>query len=830
MVKRSAVTEDVTSIMHRTATTLVMNAGQADCLAELAPAKSDGYAGSRLGSLTRRVLLLAVFAVTLVGGARLIGVNVEGLTGRIIIDDSLYYIVPAQHLLAGQGYSFDGEKRTNGVQPLWAMIVVLLTAACPNNASILYVVVIVAALFWIGAGVVLYRALRCFNPWIALLVLVGWLMTGFWNRLAFQGMENGIHAFLFAWIIAYGVRYLRLPSEVAKQSDGPAFYWQLGILLGLFALARVDSALLALLMGIVIWLGLVRPGGTGRVKLNWRGAIWLTIPGAILFGGTLFGSWLYFGSAMPLSGYVKQYYQKAWGPLHGGPVEELHWHAKYLWDIATWPVGRHFEHGAVPHRAIAWWSLVLLKWLLAIGTTYGLYRLLRRRGSVLSPPLVVFGVVLAAFVGLHFAIYSIAMSHFTTYGTWYFAAEFLALWIGFGVGLALFGSWVAACLQSLGARVAEPAVVAIVTGTVALLMILAAPRAVWPLPERDARRATFYRSAEWLTANLPPRQKVASFSSGFQAFFAPSHQMINLDGLVNDREYFERYLRPERIEQYLRDREIGYFSDYATQSRWKSGKYWSIDLSTLQLLQWFPISGDLSCGIWKARFDQPPADVLAPCEGPHNRVAQVQFAGRVLGRYPTVGEEGLREALEKGPNLRVVTSIVDPVSRSLTHVLVPAEQLPLGIVEGNCGCEQRAGASFGSTLRLVGYDLPYRMLAQGRRLVISRYWKLEEEVKTKSTFSILLGLRRSDAQSLEGNGGLGELLHVTQPAYGTRSLDTWRQGEVVAETYSLSLSPALKRGHYGLMMAVEDAAGKRLPVAGPQATGRAYYLGDIELE
>ena len=275
--------------------------GNAADAALLIDSRVRDQASARAGATLRGVLLLAVFGLSLCGAARLACTSVNRLSHNVVADDAFYYIIPAQHLLAGEGYSFDGVSRTNGVQPLWAAVVVGLVALVPQNVSIVHVLALLSGLLWIGAGAVLYRALSKTNPWLALLVATGWVLTGFCNRLAFtgvlafQGMENGLHGFLFACIVAFGMHYLRLPAEAGRPFDRCWFYLKFGLLLGLFALARVDCAMLALLMGVAVLFGLVRPGEIAPRRMNWSGAVWLALPGVVLFGGDLLGNWLYFG-------------------------------------------------------------------------------------------------------------------------------------------------------------------------------------------------------------------------------------------------------------------------------------------------------------------------------------------------------------------------------------------------------------------------------------------------------------------------------------------------------------------------------------------------------
>ena len=48
---------------------------------------------------------------------------IDYLYRHVVVDDAIYYVKPALNLAAGRGYAFDGVHRTNGVQPLWAVLV-----------------------------------------------------------------------------------------------------------------------------------------------------------------------------------------------------------------------------------------------------------------------------------------------------------------------------------------------------------------------------------------------------------------------------------------------------------------------------------------------------------------------------------------------------------------------------------------------------------------------------------------------------------------------------------------------------------------------------------
>ena len=182
----------------------------------------------------RWIALAGAFGLGLIATLRVAAIPTDGAGGKRADRRRLLLRGPGPALLAGKGYSFDGEARTNGVQPLWAAVCVGLAAMLPHDDAVLHAMVLLSGLLWIGAGAVLYRAFRKYDPWLATLVATGWLLIGFRNRMALQGMENGLHAFLFASILAFGIRYLRLPGESAGRFDRPRFYLGLGLLLAIF--------------------------------------------------------------------------------------------------------------------------------------------------------------------------------------------------------------------------------------------------------------------------------------------------------------------------------------------------------------------------------------------------------------------------------------------------------------------------------------------------------------------------------------------------------------------------------------------------------------------
>jgi len=63
--------------------------------------------------------------------------------------------------------------------------------------------------------------------------------------------------------------------------------------------------------------------------------------------------------------------------------------------------------------------------------------------------------------------------------------------------------------------------------------------------------------AEWIKMNIDEDSTVAAWDTGKWAYFS-DRPIINLDGLVNDHEFFEEYLQEDRIDEYLLQENVSY--------------------------------------------------------------------------------------------------------------------------------------------------------------------------------------------------------------------------------------------------------------------------------
>jgi hypothetical protein len=210
-----------------------------------------------------------------------------------IQDDFLYYLKVAQNVVHGHGSTFNAVVPTNGYQPLWFYLLVLLSYVTENPRTILAMLAVsnfVAA----GATFLLSRRLLASSGVRPLLIFVFAAWTTLYSiTLFFYGMEVTLTVPLML-----GVLCLLRNIEWLQRSAVHAFW--LGLLLSAMVLSRIDTLIFGglLLFGILIskpLRAMIRPGLLLGVGLGLLPVLFYFVSNHVLFG-----TWL------PVSGMAKE--------------------------------------------------------------------------------------------------------------------------------------------------------------------------------------------------------------------------------------------------------------------------------------------------------------------------------------------------------------------------------------------------------------------------------------------------------------------------------------------------------------------------------------------
>ena len=488
------------------------------------------------------VLAIAVFLVS-AGMLRTALFPVDNFLAATILDDAVYNVSPARNLVDGYGYSFDRLHRTNGVQPLWALYTLAIVAVVSDDLTVLRILVLTGCVCWLGAGLVLYRTLRRWSADLGLIAAVLWIICGLNQGLALQGLEMGITALGLVLFLAMG-----LEASASENWTNPRFCLRLGFVAALISLCRVEMLLLPSLFCLAIFFGWL-PRQTGwRQRL--QSSVRFGMPTGLLFGIYVACNLIYFGGLAPVSGAVKAHHNETWLALQGWPfggfLGNLSFNLRYPWEIATSPISIAVDQFFFKNFALVL-TVEKIQFVLnsVLGTAIavaaiGVILAWRRNGRERFRPGPQFRFLsaLLLFVAARWALMAMLNPYFTLYGIWYFSAEILlsCVLVDWMINrLALFARRLPAGGPAKRSRITSAGGwVAVVT---AILLVVINAHLITGRTDIDPRNhmmVAFKRAGEWLNDRLPEPQRIATLSSGVVNMYARKHNVINLDGLMND--------------------------------------------------------------------------------------------------------------------------------------------------------------------------------------------------------------------------------------------------------------------------------------------------------
>ncbi len=440
-----------------------------------------------------------------------------------LLDDSFYYLQVARNVARGLGSSFDGVEATNGYHPLWMLLLVPTQAIAGSRPGAgLTLALGLSMVLGICSLLALRRILvRECDCWTA---AAGMLLFA-WPRFFGQTinlLETGLILLLYLLTIGLLLR----PGVLTTAAKAG-----LGVLLGLGALARLDS--IFLLIAIVLF-GFLRAAQrmdlikNGRAWDDFRGGIasrlwsnlWPLALTTLVVAPYLIWNWSTFGRLQPVSGAIKSSFP------HPRP------HLEYL---------RQFPD----------FTILLLLGAIFFAASF------RRGASRIVHVLGLFGLA-----GILHMIYTVL---FMAWGVdrWHF---------GILIPIGLIG------IPWMAHRVFDALAIgrnsAVLWAVLVIGLTGAAGVQALSLRARNERHLAAAREvALWARDDLPVDAVYGMADAGVFAYFS-DRRTVNLDGLINNYRYQDA-LRAGRVVEYLREKGIGYIFDQYVYGRpeWISGRY-----------------------------------------------------------------------------------------------------------------------------------------------------------------------------------------------------------------------------------------------------------------
>ncbi len=465
-------------------------------------------------------------------------------------DDAYYYFQIAWNLAHGFGSTFDRLHPTNGYQPLWCWVLAGVARFCHDRDELLRAGAAMAAALFLGAGWLLAgAAARLFRAPTALIALALWAF--------FPGVERNVmleaplHAACFA--LAIGVvadlAAAQDPRELRRRA------WVVGVAFALLALARLDELIVVAVSGAVL-AELARRRGHALRPVPMLSRLWG--PTAAVVGLYALGNRLWIGSALPISGLVKQreldsLLAAAW--RDGGTAALLRLVHERITDCVHVGLDAFFASwlaplvpGAVRFAGRVPWTIVA--GCAAAGIGFAGTRVLR------DQPARVAWLAIGGGVTVHFACMTYLVGVDARPWQWTGLQMVLCLLVPAAV-LALLAAVVrdATRARPIGHVLGLAAVIATSACFTHLALIPAMTRAA----SAEPLDRPYAGMAPLLTARLPAGTRVGAYNAGALAYFS-NLQVVNLDGLVNSPSFHDDVRRMGWLA-YFDANQIQYVSD-----------------------------------------------------------------------------------------------------------------------------------------------------------------------------------------------------------------------------------------------------------------------------
>ena len=456
----------------------------------------------------------------------------------LIIDDTYYYLQTAWNAKVLGFVTFDGLHATNGVQLLWFGIVFLLGLLAKTKTILLFATLTVNFLLnGLCYAVIIKIGAVLRQPVLALLLAVLWALQSLPFRIYSMGMENSLHALIFWCVIWQGVAFL-LRVQVKEKPN----FWGLTVVLILLVWTRLDSALIAILL-FSFCVGMLAHSYRHNFGLFLKRHVKDMAGAGLLAGLGLSAQLIAFrlmgDSFLPISALIKT------SGARGS-------------DIA--PIDKLAEVFVLGMPSILQGRLPTLA-LIVLGIFGVLVVILASVNMRECPPetrafLNLWSCLLVGEIGYYVSV-ALSSAEYTSYFIWYRSPSFI-FWIITGSLIALFAFGHAGLAKKTSNAVKlAPVGVSLVVFALAIYMFA---RSINFTSDLYAAR---YKAAQWIAQNSSPDTVFAAWNAGQLSFFS-NRTFINLDGLINNSDYYERVLRGSvPLSEYLAENKVAYIVDYS---------------------------------------------------------------------------------------------------------------------------------------------------------------------------------------------------------------------------------------------------------------------------
>ena len=465
--------------------------------------------------------------------------GVEYAAASLVVDDTYYYLQTAWNAKTLGFVTFDGLHATNGVQLLWFVIIFLLSTLANSKTTLLFTTLAVSFLMNGLCYLIILKigeALK--QPVLTLFMASLWALQSLPFRIYTTGMENSLHALVFWCVIWQSIEFL-----IRVQNQEKPNFWELAFVLILVVWTRLDSALISAVL-FAFCVGTLAYSYRHNIKLFLQ-RYGKTITGAGFLAGfgliiQLTAFQLMGNSFLPVSALIKT------SGTGGGSISE--WGDKL---VEVFLLGMpSILQGRFPTLALVLLGIFGILLVILAGVT------IRNHSKWLHAFLNLWSCLLFGEI-IYYVYVAVSGAGYTPYFMWYRSPSFI-FWIITGSLLALFTfERIKLTNQPFNILKWAPVGLSLVIFAVAIYMFARS------LNFTSKLYVARYNAALWIAENSPPDAVFAAWNAGQLGFFS-NRTFINLDGLINNVDYYERVLRgPVPLADYLTENKVDYIVDYS---------------------------------------------------------------------------------------------------------------------------------------------------------------------------------------------------------------------------------------------------------------------------
>jgi hypothetical protein len=484
------------------------------------------------------IVILAVVQFIIQVG--LLTKGMEYAAVSLTIDDTYYYLQSAWNAKMLGFVTFDGLHTTNGVQLLWFVIIFLLAMLAKTKAVLLFTTL---ALSFLLNGlcylIILKIGAALKQPVLALFMASLWALQSLPFRIYSEGMENSLHALVLWCVIWQSVEFL-----IRVQNKDKPNFWGLTVVLILNVWTRLDSALLSAVLYTFCMVMLA-----SSYRNNFR--LLLQKHLKAITGSSLFASfglftqlsafWLMGDSFLPVSALVKTD-----GSSRGLSIASL----DKLVEVITLGMPSILQ-GRFPTLILVLLGIIGVLLVILARVT------LRDHSDEIQAFLNLWSCLLVGEM-IYYVYVALSGVEYTPYFIWYRSPSFI-FWIITGSLIVLF-AFVHTRLVKHPFNILKwaPVGFSLVIFAVAIYLFARSINFTSNL------YTTRYNAALWIAENSPPDTVFAAWNAGQLGFFS-NRTFINLDGVINNVDYYERVLHGSTsLTDYLIENNVDFIVDYAT--------------------------------------------------------------------------------------------------------------------------------------------------------------------------------------------------------------------------------------------------------------------------